>query len=73
MMHDTQQILHDISCDKTDCKTDCGLRGFIPLLSAPLDTPMYKSIANPVLTHTDIVAGNLICDKTRPKNPPVFD
>ncbi len=57
MMHDTQQILHDISCDKTDG----GLRGFIP----PLDTPLYKSVTHPVLTHTDIVAGNLICDKTR--------
>ena len=63
MMHDTQQILHDISCDK-NCKTDCGLRGFIPLLDT---CPLYKSIANPVLTHTDIVAGNLICDKTSPK------
>ena len=65
MMRDTQQILHDISCDKTDG----GLRDFIPLLSAPLHAPMYKSITNPVLTHTDIVAGNLICDKTRPKTP----
>ena len=63
MVRDTQQILHDISCDKTDCKTYCGLRDFIP----PLDTPMYKSVANPVLTHTDIVAGNLICGKTSPK------
>ncbi len=59
MMRDTQQILHDISCDKTDY----GLRGFIPLL----DTPLYKSITHPVLTHTDIVAGNLICDKTSPQ------
>ena len=63
MVRDTQQILHDISCDKTDGKTDNGLRGFIPTIIPP----MYKSIANPVLTHTDIVAGNLICGKTSPK------